>query len=184
MQSNVNSRTAALVFQDFFPILPLLLLPLVGSPDDDAGVITCTFNEVNLLVNIMKKKKNLKSCIGALFKWWDCLQLHWTHVCVFVCALHRTSHMYSVCVCVYSCVCPAFINTLAPSVFHQNVCFRPSRTRDTGRKHEGEKERDPAASQSAWLTEAELCLKYWDWGGLHFALPFPIRSHYSPMQFK
>lgn len=64
------------------------------------------------------------------------------------------------------CMLCLHINVGPLCFFHQNACFRPKRTWDTARKQEGEKGRDPAASQSAWLTGAELCLKYWGWGGV------------------
>lgn len=55
--------------------------------------------------------------------------------CVSVSAFCRNASPYcTLWVCVCSCVCPVFINILAPSVFHQNVCFRPSKARDRGRK--------------------------------------------------
>lgn len=61
----------------------------------------------------------------------------------------------------------------------ENVCFRLSRTREAWRKQRGEKGRGPAESQSARFTEAELCLKYWGWGGIIFApshFQFPVTA--------
>ncbi len=46
-----------------------------------------------------------------------------------------------VCVCVWSCTCIAFINILAPSVFHQNVCFRQNERR--GEKARGRDREKP-----------------------------------------
>lgn len=102
------------------------------------------------------------------------------HLCSWVCIVQNKSYAYRVCGCVCVSVCVrAFTNSLAPSVFHQNVCFRPSRTRDTGRRQEEEKGSEPCwipISPAHWGRTVPKIL------GLRWSLLHPLISNSQSLQ--